>query len=80
MRSERAMLIFSFIYQDLKNAESVMQYRNVKELKKNVLFFNHDQPEGIDNRIKSYLNTYEANFVVNFYYYLLQQGYKESQI
>ena len=80
MRSEIAALICPLIYQDLENAEKVKQYDHVKGMREDMFFLHHNMPEGTDNGTKSYHNEYEAAFITHFYCYLLQQGYKETQI
>ena len=79
MRPEIAKLI-NLIYDEYYNHESVLEYPNIKGLKKNLFFINHCHPEKQFKNEESWLNDYEADYLVEFAKHLLKQNYKPSEI
>ncbi|XP_078098554.1 NFX1-type zinc finger-containing protein 1-like [Mustelus asterias] len=80
MRPEIAKLITPHIYDKLENVESVKQYENIKGISTNLYFIEHEQQEDMIKEGKSFHNAHEALFVKALCNYLIQQGYKPSQI
>ena len=79
MRPEIATLM-KHIYDDLENHESVEKYEDIKGMKKNMFFIDHQYIEESGNQYHSHVNEHEAKFLVALCRYLLQQGYKADQI
>ena len=79
MRPEIATLM-KHIYDDLENHESVEKYEDIKGMKKNMFFIDHQYIEESGNQSHSHVNEHEAKFLVALCRYLLQQGYKADQI
>ena len=79
MRPEIAALM-KHIYENLENHESVEKYENIKGMKKNMFFIDHNYLEMSCNQTHSYVNEHEAGYLVALCRYLLQQGYKTHQI
>ncbi len=79
MRPEIARLVHPHIYDTLINHTSVEQYGTVKGVRKNMFFVHHESPEKQDSNL-SHANEYEADYIVALCRYLLQQGYKSTQI
>jgi hypothetical protein len=80
MRPQIANLLCPFIYKELFNHSSVMNYENVKGFDKNMFFFHHTNPETEIEHLLSHSNEYEAKFVVEMCRHLLKQGYAPKQI
>ena len=80
MRPEIANLVRPLIYSDLNDHESVLKYEHVKGVQKDLFFLQHQHHEAHEENLLSYSNEYEARYVVSLCKYLLQQGYKPSQI
>ena len=81
MRPEFAELITPSIYERLFNDKCVYDYPNIKGLDKNLFFLNHDNRESKDCRTeKSWMNDYEAKFLVAFARHLIKQGYEAKKI
>ncbi len=78
MRPEVARLVHPHIYDTLINHTSVEQYGDVKGVSKNMFFIHHELPEKQD--LLSHANEHEADYIVALCRYLLQQGYKPTQI
>lgn len=78
MRPEIADLT-RIIYPKLKDGENVSKYNPVKGMKHNLLFFHHSWEEQREDA-GSKSNMQEAQMAVSLAKYLLQQGYKTSQI
>ncbi|WAR28330.1 ZNFX1-like protein [Mya arenaria] len=68
------------IYPQLRDHADVHQYENVKGVAKNMQFINHDHIEAFGDEIKSYSNSYEAEFATKLCNHLLRQGYRPSQL
>ncbi|XP_019640137.1 PREDICTED: NFX1-type zinc finger-containing protein 1-like [Branchiostoma belcheri] len=80
MRPEFARLLTPHIYESLDNHESVLNFDNIKGVSSNMFFVDHSYWEAHDSDTKSRSNTHEAQFLAAFCRYLLQQGYRPSQI
>ena len=79
MRPEISALM-KHIYDDLKNHESVEKYEDIKGMKKNMFFINHNYMEDSCNQSHSHVNEHEAKFLVALCRHLMQQGYRADQI
>ena len=79
MRPEIAALM-KHIYDDLENHESVEEYEDIKGMKKNMFFINHNYMEDSCNQSHSHVNEHEAKFLVALCRHLMQQGYRADQI
>ena len=79
MRPEISALM-KHIYDDLENHESVEKYEDIKGMKKNMFFINHNYMEDSCNQSHSHVNEHEAKFLVALCRHLMQQGYKAEQI
>ena len=80
MRPEIAQLVKPHIYRTLTNHHSVEEYDSVVGVEKNLYFIQHEFPEAEDEHLISHSNQHEAQFLAALCKYLLQQGYKPSQI
>ncbi|XP_019640287.1 PREDICTED: NFX1-type zinc finger-containing protein 1-like [Branchiostoma belcheri] len=80
MRPEFARLLTPHIYESLDNHESVLNFDNIKGVSSNMFFVDHSYWEAHDTDTKSRSNMHEARFMASFCRYLLQQGYRPSQI
>lgn len=79
MRPEISQLLHT-IYPDLQDHSSVKSYEDIKGLKTNIYFIQHNNPERTNAESISYSNPHEAYFIVELCKYLLKQGYNKSQI
>ncbi|XP_039863592.1 NFX1-type zinc finger-containing protein 1 [Simochromis diagramma] len=80
MRPEIARLLTPHIYKELENHPSVLEYENIKGLKTNLYFVDHNHLEEEIRDGKSHQNRHEAMFVVGLCRYFLLQDYKPEQI
>uniref|UniRef100_A0A3B4G171 Zinc finger NFX1-type containing 1 n=1 Tax=Pundamilia nyererei TaxID=303518 RepID=A0A3B4G171_9CICH len=80
MRPEIARLLTPHIYTELENHPSVLEYENIKGLKTNLYFVDHNHLEEEIRDGKSHQNRHEAMFVVALCRYFLLQDYKPEQI
>ncbi|XP_014191465.1 NFX1-type zinc finger-containing protein 1 [Haplochromis burtoni] len=80
MRPEIARLLTPHIYKELENHPSVLEYENIKGLKTNLYFVDHNHLEEEIRDGKSHQNRHEAMFVVALCRYFLLQDYKPEQI
>uniref|UniRef100_A0A3Q0SGU1 Zinc finger NFX1-type containing 1 n=1 Tax=Amphilophus citrinellus TaxID=61819 RepID=A0A3Q0SGU1_AMPCI len=80
MRPEIARLLTPHIYKELENHPSVLDYENIKGLKTNLFFVEHNHLEEEIRDGRSHQNRHEAMFVVALCRYLLLQDYKPEQI
>lgn len=80
MRPEIAQLVCPHIYQTLINHDSVLHYDKVRGVSSNLFFIQHTFQEKENENLSSHSNPHEADFLVALCKYLLQQGYKPSQI
>ncbi|KAH3813291.1 hypothetical protein DPMN_141744 [Dreissena polymorpha] len=72
--------IMRHIYPGLQDHSHVRCYGDVKGIAKNVMFINHNEPESSNGELKSYANTFEADYVAKLAKHLLMQDYNGSQI
>ncbi|CDW86153.1 UNKNOWN [Stylonychia lemnae] len=79
MRPEISQLV-KFLYPKLTDDARVKLYPNIRGIEKNLFFMTHSQQEASDDNIQSKYNDYEANMIIKFTSYLLQQKYQASQI
>ncbi|XP_046375706.2 NFX1-type zinc finger-containing protein 1-like [Haliotis rufescens] len=79
MRPEIADIIRP-IYPHLKDHDIVKTYENVKGVRKNVFFIEHQHQHNFDEETKSFENTHEAEYLACLCKYLLKQGYQREQI
>ncbi|CDW86632.1 UNKNOWN [Stylonychia lemnae] len=79
MRPEISKMI-RFLYPSLTDDYKVKGYPAIKGLDKNVFFMNHNQFESEDDGLSSKLNKFEAEIIIKFSNYLIQQNYKPTQI
>ena len=80
MRPEIANLVRPHIYTSLVDHESVLQYGDVRGVKNNLFFIQHEHNETHDENLLSHSNPHEAAFLTALCKYFLQQGYKPEQI
>ncbi|KAI2511976.1 Nfx1-type zinc finger-containing protein [Fragilaria crotonensis] len=84
MRPEISDFVRSQTYPDLVDHDAVFRRPNVRGVKLNVAFVDHDVPEDghsqVDNASKTKANRYEAEFCIEIVRYLLLQGYRPSDI
>ncbi|XP_015772028.1 PREDICTED: NFX1-type zinc finger-containing protein 1-like isoform X6 [Acropora digitifera] len=81
MRPEIAKLL-DHIYVDpkLENHDSVLKFESIRGVQRNLFFLEHSEREDFVNEGRSRSNTHEAKFMTALCRYLIQQGYKQSQI
>ncbi|KAK3095095.1 hypothetical protein FSP39_010254 [Pinctada imbricata] len=72
--------MMKIIYPELKDHEVVLKYPNIKGVRANMFFIDHEYPEKMDEDQRSHSNEYEAKYIVALCRYLLLQGYNPSQI
>jgi len=80
MRPEIVKLIVPHVYKSLINHESVLEYENICGINGNLFFVAHNEVEKSVDDTKSKSNEHEARFLSSLCLYLLQQGYKPTQI
>ena len=81
MRPEIAELICPHIYETLRNAPKVCDYRDVMGVKHNVYFISHTNPEDdCSDDSMGHSNKFEAEFCIKLCSYFLKCGYHRSQI
>ncbi|XP_071958540.1 NFX1-type zinc finger-containing protein 1-like [Antedon mediterranea] len=80
MRPEISSIMKNYFYTGLLDAPNVLQYGNIKGVSSNMFFIEHNQLETAVNDTLSKSNIFEAEFLVNLCKYLIQQGYKPSEI
>ena len=82
MRPEIARLIHPSIYKRLQDAEEVQKYPRVMGVGKDVFFIEHHELEEPNelNDMKSHVNKFEAEYIVELCHYLLKQGYSPYDI
>ncbi|CAG2255345.1 unnamed protein product [Mytilus edulis] len=79
MRPDIADLV-RHIYPALEDNENVTYYEDVGGIRQNLYFINHSSPEVYSDEGRSYSNEFEADYARELCRYLLNQGYKPSQI
>ncbi|KAF8213839.1 P-loop containing nucleoside triphosphate hydrolase protein [Mycena galopus ATCC 62051] len=90
MRPEISALVRSLTYPDLIDAPSTMNRPNLRGVRDNLVFIDHDKPEDENSRFKnqsevvgsksSKRNTHEAKMVLKIVKYLGQQGYGTDKL
>ncbi|XP_078317033.1 NFX1-type zinc finger-containing protein 1-like isoform X3 [Crassostrea virginica] len=80
MRPEICRLLTPAIYPSLENHPTVLTYPNVRGMKHNLFFIDHQNPESQSNFSTSYANDFEAEMIARLYKYLILQGYSNSDI
>ncbi|KAJ7170685.1 P-loop containing nucleoside triphosphate hydrolase protein [Mycena crocata] len=89
MRPEISALVRSLTYPDLIDASSTLNRPDVRGMRANMVFIDHDKPEEENSRIKnssevgsksSKRNTHEARMVLKIVKYLGQQGYGTDKL
>jgi len=80
MRPEIVKLIVPHVYKSLVNHESVLEYENIRGINGNLFFVAHTEAEKSVDDTKSKSNEHEARFLSSLCLYLMQQGYKPTQI
>ena len=80
MRPEIRELLVPDIYADLKDHVSVTSMENIKGMKHNLFFIDHDKLEDKQENSSSHSNEYEAKYLLHLADYLLKQGYSKQQI
>jgi hypothetical protein len=80
MRPEISCLLTPAIYPSLQNHSTVQTYPNVKGIKHNIFFLNHQNPENQTTHSTSYSNDFEVEMVAELYKYIILQGYSNSDI
>lgn len=93
MRPEISMLVRQLTYPDLVDADTTKTRENIRGLRNNVVFIDHDKPE--DDLLEaahlasqsdetssksSKSNKYEVEMVLKILRYLVQQGYRTKQM
>lgn len=81
MRPEFADFI-RIIYEskEYKDHDAVLNYKNVRGIRGNLVYFNHHHLETENIGLKSKKNEFEANMIVHLTNYFIQQNYKPDQI
>ena len=89
MRPEISALIRNLTYPDLVDAPSTKSRPDIRGLRDNIVFIDHDQPEDEDTRLAdrrdlgsktSKQNTHEAEMVLRIVRYLAQNGYGSEKL
>ena len=80
MRPEISILMKHFYGDNILNDDSVNSFPNVKGLKKNVYFIDHDKLEKRSEENTTKSNLFEADYSAKLSLYLSKQGYDQSEI
>ncbi len=80
MRPEIAELVKPHIYPALSNHHSVEDHPDVRGVRTNLFFINHEVQEQEDESLFSHSNFHEASYLVSLCRYLLQQRYGHEEI
>ncbi|XP_061166134.1 NFX1-type zinc finger-containing protein 1-like [Saccostrea echinata] len=80
MRPEISCMLTPAIYPSLQDHLTVLEYQDVKGMKHNIFFIDHQNPESQTNYSTSYTNDFEVEMIANLYKYLILQGYSNSDI
>ena len=80
MRPEIAKLIVPHVYKELYNHESVLHYDHVMGVAEDIFLIEHTVMEEDEEDTRSHSNVHEAEYLVALCQYLLQQGYKSTEI
>ncbi|VDI32032.1 Hypothetical predicted protein [Mytilus galloprovincialis] len=79
MRPEISELV-RHMYPKLYDNSNVVEYENVRGIRQNLFFINHEHHEQYNADGKSFTNEHEAEYVKGLCTYLLKQGYKRNEI
>ncbi|XP_063413105.1 NFX1-type zinc finger-containing protein 1-like [Mytilus trossulus] len=79
MRPEISELV-RHMYPKLYDNSNVLEYENVRGIRQNLFFINHEHLEQYNADGKSFTNEHEAEYVKELCTYLLKQGYKRNEI
>ncbi|XP_076070494.1 uncharacterized protein LOC143042123 [Mytilus galloprovincialis] len=79
MRPEISELV-RHMYPKLYDNSNVLEYENVRGIRQNLFFINHEHHEQYNADGKSFTNEHEAEYVKELCTYLLKQGYKRKEI
>ncbi|XP_052076284.1 NFX1-type zinc finger-containing protein 1-like [Mytilus californianus] len=79
MRPEISELV-RHMYPKLYDNANVLEYENIKGIRQNLFFINHEHQEHYNEDGKSFSNEHEAEYVKELCTYLLKQGYKRNEI
>ncbi|CAC5383464.1 NFX1-type zinc finger-containing protein 1 [Mytilus coruscus] len=79
MRPEISELV-RHTYPKLYDNNNVLEYDNIKGIRQNLFFITHEYDEQYNRDGKSFSNEHEAEYVKELCTYLLNQGYKRSEI
>ncbi|TFK71611.1 P-loop containing nucleoside triphosphate hydrolase protein [Pluteus cervinus] len=89
MRPKISALIRELTYENLKDAPSTEGRQNLRGVRDNIVFINHDVPEDEDPRIRDRMdsmsaaskqNKHEVDMVLKIVRYLAQQGYGTEEM
>jgi len=89
MRPEISALVRKLTYPDLVDAPSTKNRPDIRGLRDNIVFINHDHPEDEDAQVAdrrdlgsktSKRNSYEAQMVLRIVRYLAQNGYGSEKL
>jgi len=89
MRPEISALVRQLTYPDLVDAPSTKSRPDIRGLRDNIIFINHDHPEDEDTQLAdrrdlgsktSKRNTHEAEMVLRIVRYLAQNGYGSEKL
>ncbi|TNV74303.1 hypothetical protein FGO68_gene14375 [Halteria grandinella] len=79
MRPEISKMM-NLIYPDLKNHDSVLRFPQIRGLSSSLYFYDHTFKENTNDMMMSKVNKEEADIVVRFAVYLLQNQYTPDKI
>ena len=80
MRPEICRLLTPAFYPSLENHPTVLTYPNVRGMKHNLFFIDHQNSESQSKFSTSYANNFEGEMIAEIYRYLILQGYSYSDI
>ena len=81
MRPEIVQLISPHIYENLINAAEVHEYEEIKGIKHNLFFIDHNVAEDDNGKeMMSHSNEFEVGFAVQLCCYFIKRGYYQHQI
>lgn len=80
MRPEISRMLTPSIYPTLQNHSTVLSYQDIKGMKHNLFFVNHQNLENQTEFSTSYTNDFEAGMIAQLYKYLILQGYSNADI
>ena len=80
MRPEIAAITKRIYDHEIVDHETVCEFKDISGVSHNLFFIDHSELEVQVDGLQSYSNPHEADFLVALCKYLLQQGYRRSQI